>query len=60
MEWTKVRDSLPKKDGNYIVTKNHNGKIYVTMVFYSVNMGFYPTKNGFITHWMEQPKPAEE
>lgn len=60
MEWISVKDRLPNKEGDYLVTHKY------TEDWESVGIRHFYTKSPSafvmdksITHWMELPKPAK-
>lgn len=61
MEWISVKDRLPNKEGDYLVTHKY------TINFQSVGLRhfyvMYPSAfviDKSVTHWMELPKPPED
>ena len=71
-EWISVKDKLPEKDGNYLVTACDEGcsageGIWYSMVvvvaeYYKGSWTWYDeySLEGIVTHWMPMPEPPEE
>lgn len=57
-EWISMKDRLPKKDGEYIVS---NGSKVVTTAIWFDNIWRYSKNHAkdifLITHWMPLPEP---
>ena len=52
-DWTKCKDDLPKREGNYIVATRNEA---VCMAhYYPDARKFGGTVGRFVTHWMEKP-----
>lgn len=60
IDWTKVKDSPPKKAGKYlcaVATPDGYGRATVdfqTLYFYG-RMGMWKLENGIVTHWAMLP-----
>lgn len=59
--WNPVKDGLPKKSGDYLVTmkcKFREVEDYIVVVtYYSTRTKRFMINNNTITAWMEIPKP---
>lgn len=71
-EWISVKDKLPEKDGNYLVTACDEGcsagegiwysTVVVVAEYYKGSWTWYDeySLEGIVTHWMPRPEPPEE